>query len=46
MSQLRTSKSDLARDFGISDDRSLALFLKTLPGVDQVGAEARAVELG
>ncbi|NDI10799.1 MAG: deoxyribose-phosphate aldolase, partial [Actinobacteria bacterium] len=30
----------------MSDDRSLALFLKTLPGVDQVGAEARAVELG
>jgi len=45
MNQGRTSSSDLATDFGISDDRSLELFLKTLPGVDQVGVEARAAEL-
>lgn len=45
MNQLRTSPNPLMRDFGITDDRSLSLFLKTLPGVDQVGAEARAAEL-
>jgi deoxyribose-phosphate aldolase len=45
MVSLKTSPSNLARDFGISDARSLELFLKTLPGVDQVGAESRAAEL-
>ena len=40
-----SSHQDRPGQFGVHDDRSLSLFLKTLPGVDQVGAESRAAEL-
>jgi len=34
------------RDLGVSDESSLRRFLTQLPGVDQVGLEARAAHLG
>lgn len=37
---------DLAQHLGVSDEQSLLRFLETLPGVDQVGLEARVAELG
>ena len=37
---------DLAQRLGVSDEQSLLNFLATLPGVDQVGIEARVAELG
>ena len=35
-----------AQALGVSDQRSLLRYLDTLPGVDQVGIEARVAELG
>ena len=35
-----------AEILGVSDERSLLRYLDTLPGVDQVGIEARVAELG
>ncbi|MGA1670354.1 MAG: deoxyribose-phosphate aldolase [Candidatus Nanopelagicaceae bacterium] len=37
---------DLAQHLGVNDEQSLINFLATLPGVDQVGIEARVAELG
>jgi deoxyribose-phosphate aldolase len=37
---------DVAQRLGVSDEQSLLNFLATLPGVDQVGIEARVAELG
>ena len=37
---------DLAQHLGVRDEQSLLRFLETLPGVDQVGLEARVAELG
>lgn len=39
-------KDSPATSLGIVDERSLLRFLDTLPGVDQVGLEARCAELG
>ena len=36
---------DVAQRLGVTDERSLLSFLATLPGVDQVGIEARVAEL-
>ena len=47
-SQIATSTRfpDVAQRLGVTDERSLLNFLATLPGVDQVGIEARVAELG
>jgi len=37
---------DVAQRLGVTDEQSLLRFLETLPGVDQVGLEARVAELG
>jgi deoxyribose-phosphate aldolase len=37
---------DVAQHLGVRDEQSLLRFLETLPGVDQVGLEARVAELG
>ena len=42
----RTTSRIVAERLGVSDESSLKLFLGTLPGVDQVGIEARSAELG
>jgi len=37
---------DVAQRLGVTEGQSLLRFLETLPGVDQVGLEARVAELG
>lgn len=43
---LQSRFPDLAQRLGVTDEQSLLRFLETLPGVDQVGLEARVAELG
>lgn len=45
-SPLTITFPEVAKKLGVTDEASLLHFLATLPGVDQVGIEARVAELG